>query len=117
MPLKKPNDIATFYTEVAEVSLTNSLLYIRLLADELDDNVLERHRRKLREKLPSQGFYLLIDLEHSELSFTDKIMLLLPSVKKCKKVAVLTKKGFEMAGGSNIMKFSSLNQALGWLKS
>ncbi|MGL5890748.1 MAG: hypothetical protein ACRC3B_12725 [Bacteroidia bacterium] len=92
-------------------------MYIRLLADELDDNVLERHRRKLREKLPAHGFYSLIDLQHSELSFTDKIMLLLPHTKKSSKVAVLTMKNVEMKNGSNILKFSNLTEVLRWLKS
>lgn len=112
MPHFKPSDIATFYTEVAEVSLTNSLLYIKLLSDELDDDVIERHRRRLMQKLPIVSYDILVDLQHTTLSSLDRVRLLLPCVNKSNKVAVLANSDIEVVERFNILIFSNFNDAL-----
>jgi hypothetical protein len=116
MSLKKPNDVATFYTELAEVSLTNALLYIRLLDDAPDNSELERHRRQLKAKLPGSGYNSLIDLLSAESDYTANIKLLLPQAARRNKVAVLTKSVISVSGGEKLMLFSKLSVAMEWLK-
>ncbi|MFN8711629.1 MAG: hypothetical protein ACK5Z2_02170 [Bacteroidota bacterium] len=117
MSLKKSGDIATFCTEIAEVSLTNSLLYIRLLDGDPDLNELERHRRKLKAMLPARGYHSLIDLQYAESGICDKIELLLPHAKSNSKIAVLTKEVIQIPNRANIMLFRNLRGAREWLKS
>lgn len=117
MPFNKSIDIATFYTELAEVSLTNSLLYIRLLDSEPDSNELERHRRKLTAMIPARAYPSLIDLRDTEFDLSNRLALLLPHTKSGTKIAVLTNRALEIPKGINMLIFYDLVRALEWLKS
>lgn len=114
MPLKKLSDIATFYTELAEVSLTNSLLLISLLDEQPSEEELERHRRMLSERLPKHGFNLVLDLRYAQFRLPLVVSTLLPENTDVDKIAVVINSQDKITCDENVVVFNELDDALSW---
>lgn len=57
-------DIPTFYTEIAEVSLTGGILVIRILDERPDEEAIERHIRVMSAKLKGSKFPVIVDIRY-----------------------------------------------------
>lgn len=85
-------DIPTFYTEIAEVSITGGILVIRILDERPDEEAINRHCRILSAKLKGSKFPVIVDmryLDSSDILWLDK-MLQFEGVGK-RKIVILTK--------------------------
>ncbi|MCU0435883.1 MAG: hypothetical protein MUC87_20670 [Bacteroidia bacterium] len=117
MTNNKSKDIATFYTEISEVSLTNEVLFIRLLDEEPDESVILRHNRILQQKLSGMKFSVLIDLRDLGRVNAEKLNMLSSFVSGLRlKIALLGKQNSEFSGKGKIPVFECENAALNWLR-
>jgi hypothetical protein len=66
-------DIPTFYTDIAEVSLTGGILVVRILDEAPDEDAIGRHNRILTARLKGVEFSVILDVRYLE--YTDHIVI------------------------------------------